>query len=211
MSDDLTSQLRARYPQYEFGEGTYGNPEIQSWGEGATLRIGAYCSIAPGVKILLGGEHRTDWITTYPFSFLWPEGQGISGHPRTRGDVVIGNDVWLASDSLILSGVTIGDGAVIGARAVVTRNVPPYAFAAGVPAKVVGYRFDPETIEQLLQIRWWAWPRTKIAAELPLLCSGDVSGFIARHRPALRAPATVAGTAAFSAWVIKDVIKDGGS
>ncbi|HEX5127349.1 MAG TPA: CatB-related O-acetyltransferase, partial [Rhodocyclaceae bacterium] len=132
--------LQQRYPQYSIGRGTYGDDLlVRNWNEGTTLRIGNYCSIAAGVKIYLGGEHRTDWVTTYPFSALWPEAAHIEGHPRSKGDVTIGNDVWIGTEAMILSGVTIGDGAVIGARAVVSRDVPPYAIVAGNPASVVRY------------------------------------------------------------------------
>ncbi|MEE4604770.1 MAG: CatB-related O-acetyltransferase [Desulfobacteraceae bacterium] len=170
--------LQERYPQYEIGKWTYGSPKIHSWGEGATFRIGAFCSIADGVKIYLGGEHRTDWVTTFPFSILWESGDTLEGHPKTKGDVIIGNDVWLGADSVILSGVTIGDGAAIGARAVVTGNVPPYAIVAGNPARIVKNRFDDETISRLLKIKWWEWKDAKIDMALPMLLNDDIRKFI---------------------------------
>lgn len=100
------------YDSFPVGRHTYGNPEIIEWGEGATLSIGAFCSIAEGVAIFLGGNHRLDWVTTYPFNYLWECGAGFQGHPATKGDVVIGNDVWIGRNAAILSGVHIGDGAV---------------------------------------------------------------------------------------------------
>ncbi len=170
--------LQERYPQYQIGRETYGNPRIHSWGEGAICRIGSFTSIASGVQIFLGGEHRTDWITTFPFNVLWNEGKNISGHPKTKGDVLIGNDVWIAMEAIIMSGVNIGDGAVIGARAVVTKDVPPYAIVCGNPAKVIRQRFDDKTIKRLLEIKWWNWSDSKIKEALPLLLNSKVDKFL---------------------------------
>lgn len=170
--------LQERYPHYQFGRDTYGKPAIHSWGEEATLKIGSFTSIASGVQIFLGGEHRVDWVTTFPFNVLWDEGKEITGHPKTKGDVLIGNDVWIATEAIIMSGVTIGDGAVIGARAVVTKNVPPYAIVAGNPAIVVKKRFDDKTIQKLLNIKWWSWSDSKIKAALPLLLNNKIDEFL---------------------------------
>ena len=171
--------IQEKFPQFEIGRGTYGIPKIRSWQEGPTLRIGAFCSIAANVQIFLGGEHRVDWVTTYPFSVFWPEARHIEGHPRIKGDVNIGNDVWLGTDATILSGVTIGDGAVIGAGAVVGKDVPPYAVAIGNPAVVVRNRFKDEIIEQLLEIKWWDWSDERIKQFIPLLLNGDAEAFVA--------------------------------
>lgn len=171
--------LQARFPQYEIGRASYGNPVVRSWKEGAVLRMGSFCSIAAGVKIFLGGEHRTDWVTTFPFSKLWPEKAGqIPGHPKTRGDVVIGSDVWIGAEAVIMSGVRIGDGAVVGTRALVTRDIPPYAIAAGNPATVVRMRFPEEVVKSLLEIAWWEWPDERIARFMPLLLSDRIDDFI---------------------------------
>ncbi len=171
-------QLCERYPQYQIGKHTYGHPKILSWGEGTQIKIGAYCSFAGGIKIFLGGEHRTDWVTTYPFTELWESAKSIKGHPGTKGDVVIGNDVWVGEDATIMSGVMIGDGAVIGSCAVVTKDVPPYGIVAGNPAKLVKKRFDDETIDRLLEIRWWDWDEEAIEKYLPLLLSNDIALFL---------------------------------
>jgi len=164
--------------RYKIGDHTYGKPRVISWGEGTSLRIGKYCSIGTNVTIFLGSEHRTDWVSTYPFPFLWKEASSISGHPSTRGDVVIGNDVWIGFGSTILSGVTIGDGAAIGACSLVIRNVPPYAIVAGNPAQVIRRRFGVETIQTLLRIKWWDWPDEKVKENVHLICCDSIDSFI---------------------------------
>jgi acetyltransferase-like isoleucine patch superfamily enzyme len=169
--------------RYEVGDYTYGLPEVLWWGEDASLYIGRYCSIARGVSILLGGNHRSDWVTTYPFSVLDAEASNLTGHPASNGDVRIGNDVWLGDSCRVMSGVTIGNGACIAASAVVTRNVPPFAIAGGVPARVIRSRFRPDQVEALQEIRWWDWDPDKIRAHYPLLLSGDVDKFIRVAKP----------------------------
>lgn len=170
---------------YVFGEYTYGKPKVLEWGEGTHLTVGKFCAIAKNVHIFLGGNHRTDWITTYPFSALtneFPEAKHIKGHPTTKGNVTIGNDVWIGYGAVILSGVTIGDGAVIGAFSVVTKNVNPYEIVAGNPAKVIRKRFNDEVISHLLEIAWWNWPINKISSEINFLCNDEVSEFIIRNK-----------------------------
>lgn len=172
-------QLSKKYPQYKFGKGTYAtNLKIFSWNEGALLSIGSYCSIADNVQIYLGGEHNTNWVTTYPFSSLWKAGAHIPGHPKTKGDVTIGNDVWIAREAMIMSGVNIGDGAVIGARALVVNDVEPYTIAGGVPAREIKKRFDDKTIEKLLKVRWWNWDTMRIEKALPYLLSEEINFFL---------------------------------
>jgi acetyltransferase-like isoleucine patch superfamily enzyme len=172
--------LPERFPDYRFGRGTYGcDLRVYSFGEGATLTVGSFCSIAQGVQIFLGGEHRADWVTTYPFNVLWKAAESIQGHPMTKGDVHIGHDVWIGVDAMILSGVTIGDGAVIGARTVVTRDVAPYTIVAGNPGRFIRRRFDDQTIERLLRVRWWDWDQGRIERFLPLMLAGDIEAFLA--------------------------------
>ena len=164
------------------GDHTYGFPNVYSWGDDTKLYIGKYCSIAEGVVIVLGGEHRMDWITTFPFSTLardWPQAKQINGHPSTKGDVVIGNDVWIGQGALILSGVTIGDGAVIGAGSVVTKDVEDYAIAAGNPAKFVKFRFDQVTRIGLKKLSWWNWSDEEVAKNVgQLMCTPEESSFL---------------------------------
>lgn len=167
--------------RFDIGDFTYGKPEILTWGEETKLIIGKFTSIADGVKIFLGGEHRTDWVTTYPFPVLetyWPEAAKIKGHPKTKGDVIIGNDVWIGGDATILSGVKIGDGAVIGAGAVISKDVPPYAIVAGNPGVIVKYRFKKSIIKKLLKLQWWEWPTKKIRENVDILCSNNFKELI---------------------------------
>lgn len=173
----LADQIRRRAGQFVIGGSTYGRPKIRFAETGAKLRIGRYGSIADNVEILLGGNHRLDWVTTYPFPALprlWPEAAGRDGSHATNGDVNIGHDVWLGSQCLVLSGVTIGHGAVVAARAVVTRDVPPYAVVAGNPARIVRYRLSEEQIAALLAKRWWDRPEAEIGALIPILMSDRI-------------------------------------
>jgi acetyltransferase-like isoleucine patch superfamily enzyme len=184
----LRMDRQPAYRGFDIGRHSYGEPAVRFASSGARLQIGQFCSLAEGVEILLGGEHRTDWITTYPFQAMFAGGAGFRGHPATKGDVVIGNDVWIGSGALILSGVRIGDGAVIGARAVVARDVPPYTVVSGNPARAVRSRFSARQIESLMHIRWWDWPLERIVQELPLLLSGEVDRFIQTQLAATTSP-----------------------
>lgn len=131
------------------------------------------------MQIYLGGEHHTDWCTTYPFNAMLPEiwGDIDGGIAATKGDVIIGNDVWIASDVTILSGVTIGDGAVIANGAVVTRDVAPYRIVGGVPAKEIKMRYSASAVNG-----WWNWPLEKIAEAVPLLCHKEDRELYLFHR-----------------------------
>jgi acetyltransferase-like isoleucine patch superfamily enzyme len=166
---------------YRIGEFTYGRPKVIAFTKDTRLIIGKFCSIAANVKIVLGAEHRMDWVSTYPFPALgkiWPEADEVKGHPASKGDVVIGNDVWIAEGAVILSGVKIGDGAVIGSQAVVSKDVPPYAVVSGNPAQLVKKRFDEDVIKKLSQIQWWNWPVDKIRKNMPLICSRKIDDFL---------------------------------
>lgn len=180
-SDDFYTSSKFRDKNYKIGKYTYGHPQVYDWDEGSTLTIGNFTSIAGQVTILLGGDHRIDWITTYPFPAVadqWPEAEDVKGHPKTKGDVIIGNDVWIGFGATILAGVTIGDGAVVAARALVTKDVPPYTIVGGVPAKPIKQRFDDSTIDKLLKLKWWDWDEGRIRKNMSLLCSNNISGLL---------------------------------
>ncbi len=133
------------------------------------LVIGRFCAIASKVQFIMNGaNHALDGFSTYPFAIFgegW-EDPDLDWSKGSRGDIVIGNDVWIGAEAMILPGVAIGDGAIIGARAVVASDVPAYAIAAGNPARTVKRRFDDATIQRLLAIAWWDWPPEKITANL---------------------------------------------
>jgi acetyltransferase-like isoleucine patch superfamily enzyme len=158
-------------PQFDIGEYTYGVPSVLS--PGGRLNIGKFCSIGSGVTIFLGGDHATEAVTTYPLLSAFPQ-DGITDDNKGIGshdDVTIGNDVWIGHGATILGNVKIGDGAVIGAMAVVASDIPPYAVAVGNPARVIKYRFDENTINKLLELRWWNWPLEKIKAKKETIMS----------------------------------------
>lgn len=172
-------KFRKKYPLYEIGVGTYGFPLVHDDDEGYTLRLGSFCSIASGVQIFLGMNHRTDWITTYPFPAFFDAASHIKKSSISKGNVTIGSDVWLCANCTILSGVNIGHGAVVGAGAVVTKDIEPYAIVAGNPAKMVRWRFDCKTRETLLGIAWWNWPLHELIRITDVLCSNNVEHLLA--------------------------------
>lgn len=170
-----------RYSAYEIGEGTYGYPEIVFYDAGAKLKIGRYTQIAPKVTILLGGEHHHDWVSAYPFSLLIDEAKDLPGYPFHKGDVVIGNDVWIGYDALILSGVKIGDGAVIAARSLVTKDVEPFSIVGGIPAKHLRFRFSADLIKSLSEIAWWNWSEEEVSRARHLIQSPNIEEFIQKY------------------------------
>ena len=176
-NNQLTNR-HPRYKKYAVGDWTYGFPTVYDWNEGTRLVIGKFCSISRDVKIYLGGNHRIDWVSTFPFSEFFDEAKGIKGHPSSRGDVIIENDVWIGGGATILSGVTLGNGCVVGADCVVRKSVPPYAVVVGNPARIARYRFDEKTIESLLKTKWWDWPVEKIKEELPRMMTDDIQKFL---------------------------------
>lgn len=172
-------KIRLRYPHYVVGTGTYGIPEVFEFGDDTILRIGSYSSIAAGVKVLLGGEHRTDWLTTYPFPAMMKGLEDIKDYAPSKGDVVIGSDCWICADATILSGVTIGHGAIVAAGAVVTRDVAPFSVVGGNPCKFIRWRFDEEVRNRLLEAAWWDWPMDEVKAIARNLCGSDLDAFLA--------------------------------
>lgn len=141
------------------------------------LIIGKFCSIACGAKFIFNSaNHTLSSISTYPFPIFFEEWglniKDVAAAWDNKGDVIIGNDVWIGYEAVIMAGVTVGDGAIIGTRAVVTKDVPPYTIVGGVPAKPIRKRFDNETLDELLKIRWWDWPEEKIARNIQAIQSG---------------------------------------
>ena len=169
-------ELLSSDPRITIGKYTYGNPHFKIWGKEERIEIGAFCSIAEEVAIFAGGEHRTEWLTTFPLRIAFGDDlAGIDGHPYTKGHTKIGNDVWIGFRAIILSGVQIGDGAVIGAGAVVTKNVEPYSIVAGNPAKLIKRRFNADEIKKLLEIKWWNWDIEKIKSNVSILSSKNLN------------------------------------
>ena len=167
-------------PDGTVGRGTYGDRTIHRFRVNGGLSIGNYCSFADDTHILLGGNHRHDWVTTYPFPARYRDRVGwVEGFATTRGDTVIGSDVWVGRGATILSGVKVGHGAVIGAYALVARDVPPYAIVTGNPARFIRSRFSEDQVRRLLAIAWWDWPEDAVLAAVPRLLSGDIEAFIA--------------------------------
>ena len=164
----------------EVGDFTYGQPLVHQWDTTTRLKIGKFCSIAGNVHILLGGEHHTEWLTTYPFNVLLAEAYGFEENiAKSKGDVVIGNDVWIGENVTILSGVTIGDGAVIGAGSVVAKDVQHCEMVAGNPAeqkKILWQKFD------MIGTRWWDWPLEKLAEAVPFLMDSEPEWLIRYHK-----------------------------
>lgn len=153
--------------------------------DGFPVTVGAYSGVHHTVTIIHGGMHRTDWVSVL---HTRPLGDGtwttIDHIVESKGPVVIGSDCWIGYEALIMSGVTIGHGAVVAARAVVAKDVEPYSIVGGNPAKHIRWRFDEETRAALLRIRWWDWPAEKVDRLRAEIDSPDVAGFIARHDPA---------------------------
>lgn len=144
---------------------------------GDRLKIGKFCSVACGAKFLFtSGNHSLRSLSTYTFPIFYEQWgldpKNIRDAWDNKGDIVIGNDVWIGYEAVILSGVTVGDGAVIGTRAVVTKDVPPYTIVGGVPARPIRRRFDPQTIARLEELRWWDWEEERIARNLSDIQSG---------------------------------------
>lgn len=147
---------------------------------GDRLVIGKFCAIAEGARFIMNGaNHAMSGFSTYPFNIFchgWETGfDPATWQKELRGDTVIGNDVWIGMDAVILPGISIGDGAIVGAKAVVTHDVAPYAIVAGNPARVVKTRFDKRTVARLLDIAWWNWPVDKIGRNLNAIRGADIA------------------------------------
>lgn len=146
------------------------------------LIIGKFCSIACGAKFIFNSaNHTLQSLSTYPFPIFgneWDPEMNVTDAWDNKGDIVVGNDVWIGYEAVVMAGVTIGDGAIVGTRALVTKDVPPYAIVGGVPAKVIRYRFDDATVERLLELKWWDWETEKISEHLSAIRRGDIDGLM---------------------------------
>lgn len=173
------------FGRYSYYSGYYHNHSFDDCArflqpdEGADkLVIGSFCSIGSGAAFIMAGNqgHRNDWISTFPFFWMpdVPAFVGAQNGYQPAGDTVIGNDVWIGSEAIIMPGITIGDGAVIGTRSLVTRDVEPYAIVGGCPASVIRKRFDDRLVALLLEMRWWDWSDDQLRGAMPILTSGDV-------------------------------------
>ncbi|WP_315762641.1 type B chloramphenicol O-acetyltransferase [Sphingomonas sp. Y38-1Y] len=143
------------------------------------LVIGSFCSIGSGAAFIMAGNqgHRNDWISTFPFYWMSEINvfEDAQNGFEPAGDTVVGNDVWIGTEAVIMPGIKIGDGAVIGTRALVTKDVEPYAIVGGNPSKTLRMRFAEADIARLLEIRWWDWSDDELRAIMPILTSGDIS------------------------------------
>ncbi len=186
MLDGLVRNPNIRVGRYSYYSGYYHGHDFDACARYLApdrddvdkLIIGSFCSIGSGASFIMAGNqgHRTDWIATYPFFYMQDEqafAAATDGFCRA-GDTVIGNDVWIGAEAMIMPGVRVGNGAVIAARAVVTRSVPAYTVVAGMPARAVRRRFDDACCALLEEMQWWDWPLERIRDAMPLLCSSHV-------------------------------------
>ena len=174
VSQDRVIQVTG-YP-VEVGRFTYGieHASVLSWGDKNKISIGRFCSVSFGLKLYIGGNHRTDWLSTFPFGHIFTDYINVSpvvGHPASKGEITIGNDVWIGRDVTVLSGVDIGDGAVVAANSTVVSNVLPYTIVGGNPAKLIKDRFAAETVKRLSVLKWWNYPVDVVTEIVPYLCS----------------------------------------
>ena len=174
------------------GRRSYGivNIKIKSWNEGAHLFIGSFCSIANNQIVFLGGNHRSDWCTTFPFGSIFKEEYPAGkvngrGHPASKGHVVIENDVWIGAGCTIMSGIRIGSGSIVAAKSVVVKDVEPYTIVGGNPAKPIKKRFPSHIIDELLEIKWWDRSDEEINQIVPLLQTAPDEEIIAKIKSIL--------------------------
>lgn len=165
------------------GRHTYFRPNVIVFpGDTGNVIVGNFSSIFYDVDIFAGGNHTSHTVSTFAFRQVFDiPGRYMDGIPSTKGHVRIGSDVWIGKGAMILSGVTIGDGAIVGARSVVSKDIRPYAIAVGNPAREVKRRFSDEIVDALLAIRWWDWPDDVVKARIDELSGGQVTDFLAKY------------------------------
>ncbi|RNL66169.1 hypothetical protein EFK50_00635 [Nocardioides marmoriginsengisoli] len=157
-------------------------------GKGSAVHLGAYSGMHYTAVVITGGQHHLDWVSIMHAHEEDGQWSVQEENLIERGPVQVGSDVWVGFEALIMSGVTIGHGAVVGARAVVASDVEPYSVVVGNPARHVKYRFDEPTREALLRICWWDWDKRKVAAHKDQIHGPEVAAFVAAHDPALGTP-----------------------
>jgi virginiamycin A acetyltransferase len=177
LSVDPTWPHKDRLHIGKYSYGWAGSPIYNVYVGDTKLTIGSFCSFAPNCQIHLGGEHFSNYISTYPFSAIFDDVPVIPC-VSTKGNIVIGSDVWIGQGVTILSGVTIGHGAIIGAGSVVSKDVAPYSIVAGNPIREIRKRFTERQIQKLLDIQWWEWDDEWIDKFIPLLMNTDIDNFI---------------------------------
>lgn len=166
------------------GKHSYGS--IKIIGRGCGIFVGKYCSIADNVKAITVG-HDAKFLSTYPFNSkhmrnIWPEAKDIPGHPTTKGNILIGNDVWIGYGVTLMSGVFIGSGSIIAANSFVNKDIKPYSIVGGLPAKLINYRFTFKQIKELMDICWWDWQEEKIRENIHYFCSDKIDEFIEKFK-----------------------------
>ena len=163
----------------EVGRYTYGRPIIDVYKNSERkVTIESFCSISKNVRIITGGIHPANWVSTFPIRDFVGVDIPYDGMPTSKGEVIIGHDVWIGTGVTILSGITIGTGSIIAACTVVTKDIPPYSIVAGVPAKIIRYRFTEDQISELMKIKWWEWNIEKIKSNIHLLNGKSIDEFI---------------------------------
>ena len=189
MSKPVRMDLDARYKGFKIGKYTIGEPRIENcWCNSATLEIGAFCSIARNCTIFTGGNHHYEWLSTASLNYflgydLTRAGRGRYLCPKpSKGPVIIGSDVWIATNVTIMENVKIGHGAIIACNSHVVKDVPDYGIVGGNPARLIKLRFTQEQIDALVKIAWWNWEDSKIKENIPLIMSPNIDEFIQKHR-----------------------------
>jgi len=179
-------QVESKVSNIQVGDYTYTAdviPELIAYLPTDIIIIGKFCSLANGAILFGGGEHRVDWVSSYPFRIAFGDPMANKdGHPASKGPTIVGNDVYIGYHAIVLSGVKVGNGVIIGAGAVVTQNIPDYAIVGGNPARVIKMRMTDAQIEDMLKIKWWDWPIEEIKKAIPYLCSDNIQKFIDRYK-----------------------------
>ena len=184
MQNEVVLERLKKAGLLEIGKHTYGKIIVDAYeGSESKITIGKYCSISRDVRFINGGIHPIDWVSLYPFRIKWKmEGALADGMPASKGPIEVMNDVWIGTGSTILSGVTIGNGAIIMAGSIVTKDVPAFTIVGGIPAKPVKKRFSDQEIQALEEIKWWDWSEEKIKENVNLLSATDLTKFIETHK-----------------------------